>query len=162
MGYTHYWSFNFKAGKAADLEAKYQQGILECQKFVSKLAAENRAAFGTSGLAGYTAHCRPGSYAGLHVNGAKDDSCEDFIMREHFKQNDASNFCKTRRYYYDTVVQVCLLIMKYRLGDAMTVNSDGDISDWEEAKDLATKAIRRKVTIPDSIRPGNLVPLRRA
>lgn len=151
MGYTHYWSFDFKAGKAQDMEAKYQQAILECQRFIYKTAQENRKLYGSSMLAGFPAHTKPGRYGGLKLNGKSGDDCEDFALREHFKQNDESNFCKTRRYYYDDVVKVCLLILKYRLGDAMTLNSDGDSSEWTEAQTSASKFLRRKVTIPDTI-----------
>jgi hypothetical protein len=156
VGYTHYWSFNMKrsftAGKAQDLEAKYQQAIMECQRFIYKTAEENRKLFGSSMLAGFPAHTKPGTYGGLKLNGKSGDDCEDFALREHFKQNDESNFCKTGRYYYDEVVQVCLLILKYRLGDAMTLTSDGDSSEWMGAQIVASKFLRRKVKIPSTIR----------
>jgi len=153
MGYTNYWNFNFKAGKAQDLEVKYQKAILECQRFVFNLAEKNRKELGSSGLAGYTAHCKPGIYAGLLVNGAKEEACEDFVMREHLKQNDKSNWCKTDGNYYTFVVEVCLLILKYRLQDAIQLTSDGDESDWLEASEQASKFLRRKVIVPDTIRP---------
>lgn len=153
MGYTHYWSFNFKAGKADELENKYQQAILECQKLIYKTAESNRKLYHSSFFSGYTAHTKPGKYAGLLLNGTGANACEDFIMREHFKQNDPQGFCKTNRNaYYDLLTQACLLILKYRLGDAMTVTSDGSHEEWLPAREIARLAIRRQVKIPETIR----------
>jgi len=151
VGYTHYWSFNFKAGKSADLETKYQKAILECQKVVRAIAEDNRKVYGSSCLSGYTAHCTPGQYGGIKVNGKGDDSCEDFFLREHFRENGERNFCKTRQRTYDTAVVACLAVLKYRLGDAITVTSDGTSEDWEEGVNFAAKVLKRKVKVPSTI-----------
>ncbi len=156
MGYTHYWSFNFNAGKSADLEKKYQKAILECQKVVRAIAKDNRKLYGSSRLSGYTAHSSLGKYGGIKVNGKGEDSCEDFIMREHLKENKTWNFCKTNKYAYDFAVVACLAVLKYRLGDAITVSSDGDRINWEDAVNYAAKVLRRKVTIPETIVPTRL------
>jgi len=155
MGYTHYWTFNSKAGKAADLEARYQQAILECQRVVFRLAAENRELCGSACLSGYTAHSKPGKYGGLEINGAGDDACETFIMREHFNQNQSFGFCKTGRNFYDIAVVSCLAILQYRLGDAINVTSDGTSEDWENIVSYVSRKLRRKIPVPASIRPAS-------
>lgn len=151
MGYTHYWTFNNKAGKASDLEARYQKAILECQKVVRAIAEDNRKEWGSSFLSGYTAHTKAGQYGGLEVNGKGSDACESFIMREHLNQNDSFGFCKTGRNLYDFAVVACLAILQYRLGDAITVSSDGDALEWTEAVAYASKKLRRKIPVPNGV-----------
>lgn len=155
MGYTHYWTFT-KTDKAQVLETKYQKAILECQKVVKAIAADNRKLYGSSLLSGYTAHAVVGQYGGLHINGKGIDACEDFIMREHFGQNDTRNFCKTGREHYDFAVVACLAILQYRLGDAIKVSSDGTEEDWFEAVEYAGKILRRKIPVPVGVRRTNI------
>lgn len=163
MGYTHYWKFHeAPRGKTKELEATYQKAILECQKVVRILAEENRSQYGSSFMSGYSAHCRPGEYGGIKLNGSRGNDCEDFIMREHYNQNDSSNFCKTNRNYYDDAVIACLLVLKYRLGDSITVNSDGDSDEWQPVADRVSEILRRKVTVPDTIRTNNVRQLKKA
>ena len=163
MGYTNYWSFK-KAprGNAKELEATYQKAILECQKVVYTLAEINRDLFGTSYMSGYSAHCKPGEYGGIKLNGSRGEDCEDFILREHYNQNDTGNFCKTNRNYYDEAVIACLLVLKYRLGDVVTVNSDGDLDEWQPVADRVSEILRRKVTVPDTIHTNNVRQLKKA
>jgi hypothetical protein len=118
--------------------------------------------YGSSCLSGYTAHSKLGQYGGLKVNGKGDASCEDFIMREHLKENEERNSCKTGQFIYDTAVVACLAVLKYRLGDAITVSSDGTTADWEGAVNYAAKVLRRKVTVPDMIAPARVPHLRLA
>lgn len=164
MGYTHYWSWNLNKikGSTAEYEAIYQQAILECQKVIVKMAADNRAWYGSSMMSGYSAHCKPGKYAGLLLNGSKGNDCEDFIMREHLKQNDTDNFCKTNRAAYGDAVICSLLIFHYRLGDILTVTSDGDAEEWQPWADYVSKILRRKVKVPDTIRNLNVRKLKQA
>jgi hypothetical protein len=153
MGYTHYWTFTKPKGiKVEEIEAKYKQAIFECSKvalhynsdMLKVLRPEDR-------LSGYSAHCKPGKYGGFKINGKGDNAHEDFTLREHYMQNigqDNFNFCKTAMKPYDIVVTACLAILKYRLGDAIQVSSDGDASDWEAGTKLACKVLRRKVLNP--------------
>ena len=143
MGYTHYWTFNKgKRGTAAEIEAAYQQAMLDCAKVV-KYYYEREG-----GISGYTAHTKPGIYGGLNFNGKGEAGHETFIMREHYNQNDRSSFCKTARKPYDILVTACLAVLAYRLGDAVSVYSDGDARDWEAGVSLAQIILRRKVTAP--------------
>ena len=93
MGHTHYWSFNRpKSGKTKTTEETYKKAILECQKiirFESKL---------NGGLSGFCAHTTPGTYGGIKLNGSTNSGqCEDFVLREHYKENTPSEICKTKR-----------------------------------------------------------------
>lgn len=150
MGYTHYWTFKHPKGiKAADLEAKYQQAILECAKVAQ--AYNNALPKGDpERLSGYTAHTKPGTYGGLDINGKGEYSHDSFQLREHFSENIDSGFgfCKTARRPYDTVVTACLSILKYRLGDAIEVSSDGRPADWVRGVFLARTVTKRAIKYP--------------
>ena len=148
MGYTHYWSFVSTRGKSRKIESLYQKAVLECAQVVRYWYTRQ------GGISGYTAHTKPGDYGGILFNGKGDNACEDFVLREHFTQNDNFNFCKTNRYEYDILVVACLAILTYRLGDAIQVSSDGDTSDWAAGVNLAQTVLRRRVKIPPGIRPG--------
>lgn len=147
MGYTHYWTFNKgKRGTTAETEAAYQQAMLDCAKVVRYYYERE------GGISGYTAHTKPGTYGGLNFNGKGEDGHEPFIMREHYNQNDRSSFCKTARKPYDILVTACLAVLAYRLGDAVSIYSDGDVDDWQDGVNLAQTILRRKVTVPTTIK----------
>jgi hypothetical protein len=156
MGYTHYWQFVKTKGKAKDVEAAYQKAILDCGKlaiYYNQLCREQ--GMEQHRLSGYTAHCKPGQYGGVKLNGKGELAHEDFILREHFSQNFEAassmpgfNFCKTAQKPYDIVITACLAILKYRLGDAVRVSSDGDAQDFQAGIALAKLAIRRKIKCP--------------
>jgi hypothetical protein len=139
--YTHYFTFFKEKGKAKDLEKTYQLAIKDCQRIVKRWSIDN------GGLSGYTAHVPIGKYAGVTVNGSKDSGCEEFVLREHFNQNEWS-FVKTERLPYDTVVVACLAVLKHRLGDAITVSSDGNANDWRRGVAFAKKVTGLKLSNP--------------
>lgn len=148
MGYTHSFRFNKISGPkgtADAIEAKYQKALLECQRIVKRFYDEN------GGISGFTAHTTIGKYGGIEVNGKGDDAHEMFSLREHFRQNlenDFIPFCKTARKPYDTVVVACLALLKYRLGDAITISSDGDAGDWWDGVVLARTVTRLNIDNP--------------
>ena len=147
MGYTHYWTFNKgKRGTAAEIEAAYQQAMLDCAKVVKYYYEKE------GGISGYTAHTKPGTYGGLNFNGKGEDGCEPFTMREHYNQNTRSDFCKTGKQPYDILVTACLAILAYRLGDAFSAYSDGDSNDWYDGVNLAQTVLRRQIKIPLTVR----------
>lgn len=149
MGYTHYFTFNKPKGvKAATLEQTYQSALKECAKLARAYnAACTKAGLTDNRLSGYTAHSKLGQYGGLQINGKADLAHESFELREHFSENGAG-FCKTAMKPYDVVVVACLAILKYRLGDAISVGSDGSGEDWDRGVALARRVIRRKVPNP--------------
>ena len=152
MGYTHYWTFKKPAkGQAAKIEKQYQLAIKKCNAIV-QFYSKN---FG--GLSGYSAHAK--GYGGLRFNGSRENAHEDFVLREHFSQNDTGDFCKTARKPYDAVVVACLIVLKHYLQDNIEVDLDGDTADWIDGYNLAKKVLKLKtLKIPVSIR-GNALKL---
>lgn len=144
MGYTHYFRFNpIKKGSTKQVESSYQLAVLQCQRLVSRYNMARPSGDDTR-LAGYAAHCKPGMYKGLKINGRGENAHEDFILREHYKQNDVFNFCKTARKPYDLAVVACLVILKHYLGESIQVSSDGDVIDWRDGTKLARQLLRLK------------------
>lgn len=148
MGYTHYWTFRRAKGKTAkELETAYKKALVECSKVAVLYNAECKAkGLDDERLSGYSAHCKPGTYGGLKLNGKEYLAHEDFVMREHFSEavKDGFQFCKTARKPYDVVVVACLAILKYRLGDAIQVDSDGYAEEWTDGVELAKRLLKRK------------------
>lgn len=150
MGYTHYWTFSkAKRGATRATAKQYQQAILDCQKIVRAYSVAN------GGLAGFAAHTEPGQYGGLKVNGSRELAHEDFVLREHFAQavEGKSDFCKTARKPYDTVVVACLCVLAHYLPSNFSVSSDGDSLDWIAGLELARRVLKnKKIAIPRNIR----------
>jgi hypothetical protein len=147
MGYTHYWRFNTpKRGTTAKIDAAYQTAIKDCTAVIQTYYKAN------GGLSGFTAHAKPGQYGGLEVNGARELSHEPMVLREHFKQNESFNFCKTNRKPYDVVVVACLCILQHHLGTNISVSSDGNTLDWVAGLELARRTLKNKsIAIPANI-----------
>lgn len=147
MGHTHYWSFRKLKGKVRQSTKAYESAIIDCQRVIRAYSIAN------GGLSGYAAHTEPGSYAGVKVNGSRELAHEDFILRETFAQAIGSDFCKTARKPYDTVVVACLCILADRLGDSFEVSSDGDSPDWVKGLELARRVLKQKnLAMPKTIR----------
>jgi hypothetical protein len=138
VGYTHYWRVD-KTQSNSLVEKQYQKGIADCNKIIKAYQEAN------GGLAGFSAHAPSGKYGGIDVNGSERvGSCENFVMRDTFLQNNDFEFCKTRRYDYDVVVTACLVALKNRLGVAIEVSSDGDSEDWKQGLELAKTVLKLK------------------
>lgn len=154
MGYTHYWTFKrAPKGKAVETEKAYQKAVIECTKVIQYYSKE----FG--GLAGFSAHAPIGLYRGLELNGSERvGSCEPLTLRERYGLNKIPDFVKTNRLPYDTVVVACLIVLKYRLGDLIEVNSDGRRDDWNDGLILLILARKvlglKRLEIPESIEPN--------
>lgn len=154
MGYTHYWGINPTHGKAEKQEKLYQKAIKDCNKVIKAYYKIHKGT--DSSLSGFSAHAN-GKYGGLQVNGKGDNAHEEFSLREHFKQNEG-DFCKTRQKPYDLVVVACLGIMKFHLGDAFNVDSDGRYADLVDGIEFANKVLRRtknKIINPIPFEPQN-------
>jgi hypothetical protein len=144
MGYTHYWSFKRdKSMSAEQAEQAHQKAIKECTKVLRTLKRDGMR------LSGYSANSAK-QYGGLKVNGKGDDGHEDFVIREHFSQNvdQGGDFCKTARKEYDDAVTACLAILKYRLGECISVASVGLASDWQRGVEIASRILKRKIKNP--------------
>ena len=160
MGYTHYWTIKEpKRGQTANVEKDYQLAIKACNKIVKTY--QEGVTDSWNRLSGFSAHCKPGQYGGLKVNGKAELSHEDFCLREHYKQNreplypssrKGFNFCKTANKPYDDVVTACLIVLKHYLKDNIDVNSDGMAHEWLAGLDLARRATKLKtLSIPEGI-----------
>lgn len=158
MGYTHYWSFNkgpHGKGNAALSESLWQTAMSECaliaRTWNKECKAQGRDA---DRLSGFSAHTKPSQgYGGLHINGKGELAHEDFTMPEHFRDNfeadyNGFNFCKTARKPYDLVVTACLAVIKHRMGDRITVTSDGRAIDWNDGVDYARCITRLAIKHP--------------
>lgn len=157
MGYTHYWTFKpIKRGETAKINKAYKMAIRKCQELLVYWN-EMHAYEPNMRLAGYAAHVKPGLYGGLNFNGAREMAHENFLIREHYKQNlerDYFGFCKTVRKPYDTVVVACLVILKHYLGDQISVASDGSLSDWAPGTGLV-QAFLNNPNIKNPIKAQN-------
>ena len=133
MGLTQYYSFEVnKKG----MERKYQRAIFKCAQLVRAYSEKY------GGISGFTAHTEPGLYKGLHINGSKNSGrCEDFVLAERFKDNEAHTFCKTNGHEYDILVVACLHILKHELGEAFSWSSDHRPEHLLPGKQLAQKVI---------------------
>jgi hypothetical protein len=140
MGYTHYFRKENRLNLSAkEAEKRYQRAIKHCQILVRDYQLR------TNSLSGYTAHTTPGLYGGVKVNGKGDLGHEDFVLREHYSQNDSFNFCKTAQKPYDAVVVACLIILDFY--GLFRVSSDGSPHDWLDGLELARKRLK-SVSIP--------------
>lgn len=147
MGYTHYWGIKPVKGGTELNEKRYKRAIKQCNRVIKAYHNQHRG-YGES-LSGYSAHSD--RYGGLNFNGARGNICEDFIFREHFKENEPFEFCKTRRLPYDLVVTACLSIMKHYLKDAIEVSSDGDWCDWTDGACYASEILNVKIKVPSNV-----------
>lgn len=161
MGYTHYWTLKKVPGvKMEELEARYIKALKEIGRVVRRWNKEHpkNGEFDHFRLAGYTA--RTARYGGINFNGKQEYAHEDFVLREHFNQGLEFDFCKTAHKPYDTVVVAALSILKYRLGDAIEVSSDGEIVDWLPGVLFARRIINRQIPNPmGEIKWAPVIPL---
>lgn len=154
MGYTHYWRVKTpkkQKGLAEKIEKQYQKAVKQCQK-ICFVYNKNFESGDYRRLSGYAAFSAPGKYGGLDINGSKEYSHENFVLREHFNQNRGLEFCKTARKPYDTVVVACLIVLKHHLGEYIEVSSDGYSSEWYDGLELAKQVTGLKsLRIPETI-----------
>ena len=156
MGYTHYW--DFKNINRKEIEETYQNALSQCEKIVQGYNLHMKLIDfrHPNRLSGFTAHSPTGKYKGLKVNGTRDLAHEHFILRETYSLNER-DFCKTARKPYDVVVVACLIVLKHYLEDYISVESDGNVSDWYDGLNLAKDITKLKgLTIPKTIRGTRL------
>lgn len=151
MGYTHYWTFKKpQRGDAQKVERAYQRAIKACNVVIRAYNDQfERGDFRR--LSGFSAHSK--GYGGLQINGRGAQAHEDFMLREHFKQNfepfgRGFHFCKTARKPYDVVVVACLIILKKYLGSNIVVGSDGQEEDWKDGQGLVHRILGKIFAVP--------------
>jgi hypothetical protein len=143
MGYTNYLRLNVPSKGIRELEEQYQIAIKQMNKLIRAYQSEIKSIDEKhpARLSGYSAYTSTKSYGGIKINGTQDLSHEDFILREHLKENDSFSFCKTSRKPYDLVVKSCLLLLKHYLPDQVQVSCDGDSDDFKGSIDLIRRYI---------------------
>lgn len=138
MGYTHYWRAlgsehdgdpsEVPAGWNKANKAKLQTALADMFKLAPILIK-------TVPLANDDGSQPIFNLNEVWFNGVGDNSHETFEINT--KWDGEFNFCKTAAKPYDVAVTACLCLLKFHLGDAVNVSSDGDAGDWEEGLRLA-------------------------
>lgn len=130
MGWTHHW----QRPQSFDAD-KFAAAATDCRRLVTVLPLSLAGPDG-SGLPIF-------NNDQIALNGVEGENCEPFVVnrteydrrgRDHFW-----SFCKTEHLPYDQVVQAALIILKFHLGDALSVGSDGKAEHWEAAKSLVVE-----------------------
>jgi hypothetical protein len=154
MGYTHYWTY--QPNNMLDTEKlrrRFRVAVDIIEKAYKKVR-KNR--FIHEGQAGGFYKCVPCIIRGglgkgspmineseVWFNGDAETGTdhETFGIRWFPSGGEVKGFCKTARKPYDILVCVSLLAFKHAFNDpaVFSFSSDGDNSDWEEAKDLFTR-----------------------
>ena len=139
MGYTHSWR------RARELDrGKFAAAVADCQKVVKLVAARGVALAGWDGEG--TPDIEP---AVIAFNGRGGEAYESFAIGCISDARDLPGmrpagmvfeFCKTAHMPYDVAVVACLVVLKYHLGDAILVTSNGDISAWQDGIEIAALA----------------------
>lgn len=86
------------------------------------------------------------SISEVRFNGIDENGHETFLINLNAtssKQDDGTVFacCKTAQKPYDLLVTASLIAAKKHLGNDIRVASDGDDTDWEEARDLCERVL---------------------
>ena len=81
----------------------------------------------------------------ITFNGARGHGCETFEIRATAEARPGDvlsrSFCKTEGAPYDICVKVALVILKHHLGDRITVASDADDRDWNDARHICQESL---------------------
>ena len=146
MGYCHYWYIDAKldAGAFAKVAIDFEIVANELREQGIQLAgtkgtgyptitpteiAFNGFDFDDAGAhEGFILGLQNGKHAYMSVTQSEDPTVAG-------KVHDGT---KTARKPYDIAVQAALIIAKHHLGDAIQVDSDGDIHDWQPAIDICS------------------------
>ena len=85
-------------------------------------------------------------YDGIIFNGDSSiDMDHETLCLIPFDTDNLNFFCKTARKPYDLLVKAVLISAKRHFGKNMTLDSDGEISDWKETIQLYQDTLKRKV-----------------
>lgn len=137
MNYRH--TIQFKSIGKKDIEqveVVYQKASLDCAKICFSYSKE----FG--GLAGFSAHCLPGRYKGLQVNGSlRTGKGEIFTLKESYLLNEDVISINTHNESYDSVITACIITLKFHMNDLITVLSDGKSQHWNNGLILARNVL---------------------
>jgi hypothetical protein len=130
MGHTNYWD------RDAELPAKaFPAAVKDCKKIMKHLNIP---------LAGRDGTGRPIFRDDLIAfNGREPDGYETFavgrIVAARGDKPKVFEFCKTNLRPYDLCVQAALIVLKHHLGEAITVSSDGEDTEWKRGREVCQK-----------------------
>lgn len=171
MGYTHYWHTQGEGAAAEDFlkiaedvqrifDAAKTRGIELLREFdepgTEPQIGEGFIYFNGSGDLGHetfyldlTAIRKPAEPKPNAPNEGGDPNLWwDWYKWERFcTQGYRFDFCKTARKPYDAAVCAVLTRAKYRLGDLISIHSDGRQADWGAGLDLC-KSVFGSATFP--------------
>lgn len=132
MGFTHHWERETELGQEA-----FARAIADCQRITTKLAIPLAGIDGSS-----TPIFRPDAIA---FNGQGAGACEPFeIHQAEFDRTGKKRFIqfvKTNHAPYDLCVRTCLICLKHQLGDAITIMSDANETEWQEARQVCHETL---------------------
>lgn len=123
MGYTHYWTMK------RDARSTFQALADDARVLAT--------AFETDGK-GLSENDGP-EFSGdvIRFNGKEPNDYESFILTPDVSSFE---FCKTQFRPYDALVCATLIAAKHHLGDAISIKSDGDWSEWDDGRVLYGRA----------------------
>lgn len=127
MGWTHYWKRDIELPAEA-----FAKASSDSKTMLDKIEVM---------LAGPMSEGKPiFSSDAIMFNGVKGQDCEPFSIRrlEEPRRPHPSifSYCKTEKLPYDLCVKSVLIILKHYLGEQIQVMSDGDDTDWSDAKKM--------------------------
>lgn len=116
MGYTHYWKFNEEP--SAEKFVEFVEGVKQITATADEAGIpigeekyeSNYVSFNGVGL---------GAHETFYIELPLGDERYDY------------GFCKTAEKPYDTAVTASLILAKKIFGEAISIRSDGNWSDWE-------------------------------
>ena len=125
MGYTNYWERNSELPAEA-----FAAAVKDLKKLLKNIGIPLGGRDGTG---------RPILTADEIAFNGKGPDCYETISIERIVgggegQPRVFEFCKTNQRPYDICVQTALIVLKHHLGEAIVVSSDGEESDWANAR----------------------------
>lgn len=136
MGYTHYFP----------QEREFTQ-----KEWTHITAAVKTLLTNRDDVAGGDGECEPQiDDMFISFNGKDEEGCETLEISR--KLNTQYNFCKTRNRAYDPYVVATLCICEHYAPGALKISSDGNVGEWEEGRQLASKILKVTCDVPEGVR----------
>jgi hypothetical protein len=137
MGYTHYWTYNPNEMLDTEKLRRCFRVAVETINQAHKLIKKKKQCIIRGGL-GEGSPMINESQVWFNGDAKTGTDHETFDIKWFPSGGSAKDFCKTARKPYDLLVCVSLLAFKRAFDnpDVFSFSSDGDNSDWEEARNL--------------------------
>ena len=130
MGYTNYWQCDSNLSEYA-----FSAAVNDFITILPKLDVS---------LAGSLGNGKPSlSTDEIIFNGSEGLVCEDFSFYRSQSsrrgRDKAFGYCKTENLPYDLCVKVALIILKHYLNNSISISSDGEDTEWDNARENCQK-----------------------